>query len=272
MNIVIHYLNIIIFHAERKEYAMKKTLFTLGIAMFAAVFCCGCALFNGGICTTTELEVRRAVVPVKIDGKINDEAWKSAKAYPMFIPNDRLRTLWNNRPFQEGVVQLAYDDNYIYVLAKMVDDDLVQYGENSTHLYSRGDTFEFFLLNPENGHYWEIYGSANNKSTVMFFENGGKRIFPEAIQQKDKIKLGVTVNGTLNNSKDEDTNFKVEMAIPMSIIKSKGDVFTPGTNWKILCARYNYSKSLYEFELTSTSVMPKANWHDRKSYLPVVFK
>ena len=81
------------------------------------------------------------------------------------------------------------------------------------------------------------------------------------------------MKGTLNNSKDKDEYFIVEMAIPMSIINSKGDVFKPGTKWNILCARYNYSKSLFDLELTSTSAnMPKANWHDRKSYLPVVFK
>ena len=54
---------------------------------------------------------------------------------------------------------------------------------------------------------------------------------------------------------------------------SKGDFFKPGTSWNVLCARYNYSKSLFDLELTSTSAaMPKANWHDRKSYLPIVFR
>ena len=251
---------------------MKKTVITLLSVIFMSMFFCGCALFNGGICTTSEIEVKKSSKPVVIDGKINDKIWEEAKSYPMFIPSDRLRPVWNNRPYQETRVQVAYDDNYIYVLAKMVDDDLVQYGDNGTHLYLRGDTFEFFLQNPENGHYWEIYGSANGKSTVMFYENGGKRLFPEAIQENDKIELAVICNGTLNNSKDNDTNYIVEMAIPMSILNSKGDVFKPDTKWNILCSRYNYSKSLFEFELTSTSVMPKANWHDRRYYLPVVFK
>ena len=106
----------------------------------------------------------------------------------------------------------------------------------------------------------------------MFFENGGKRIFPEAIQKNDKIKIGVTMDGTINNSKDTDKYFIVEMAIPMSVLKSKGDIFKPDTKWNVLFARYNYSKSLFVLELTSTSSMRKANWHDRKSYLPVVFK
>lgn len=254
---------------------MKKTCITLVSAMAFAMLLCSCTLFNGGIWSNTEIEVRRAMKPVKIDGKVTDEIWERSKFYPLSIPKDplRLREWCNNRPYQEGTVQVAYDDKYIYILAKLEDDDIVQFGEDGTHLYQRGDTFEFFLHNPENGHYWEIYGSANGKSTVMFFENGGKRIFPEAIQQNDKIKVGVTMDGTLNNSKDTDKYFIVEMAIPMSIITSKGDVFKPDTKWNILCARYNYSKSLYDLELTSTSTdMPKANWHDRKSYLPVVFR
>ena len=111
------------------------------------------------------------------------------------------------------------------------------------------------------------------KAMAYSLENGGKRIFPEAIQKNDKIKVAVSMDGTINNSKDNDKYFVVEMAIPMSIINSKGDIFKPGTQWNILCARYNYSKSLFDLELTSTSAnMPKANWHDRKSYLPVVFR
>ena len=253
---------------------MKKNIFIIVSCMAFAMMLCSCTLFNGGIWPSTEIEVRRAMIPVNVDGKVTDEIWSRSKYYPMVIPNDpdRLREWCNNRPYQEGTVQVAYDDNYVYVLAKLIDDDIVQYGEGGTHLYSRGDTFEFFLQNPENGHYWEIYGSANSKFTVMFFENGGKRIFPEAIQKDDKIKVAVTMDGTLNNSKDNDKYFIVEMAIPMSIIKSKGDVFKPGTKWNILCARYNYSKSLFDLELTCTSAMPKANWHDRKNYLPVVFR
>ena len=251
---------------------MKKICLSIVSAMAFAMLLCSCTLFNGGIWPNSEIEVRRAAKSVVIDGKVTDEIWERSKFYPFVIPSDRLRPWCNNRPYQEGIAQIAYDDEYIYVLAKLVDDDLVQYGEDGTHLYQRGDTFEFFLQNPENGHYWEIYGSVNGKSTVMFFENGGKRIFPEAIQKNDKIKVGVTMDGTINTSKDTDKYFIVEMAIPMSILKSKGDIFKPDTKWNVLCARYNYSKTLFDLEYSSTSSMPKLNWHDRLSYLPVVFK
>lgn len=250
---------------------MKKIAMTIFCAG-AALFFSGCTMFNGGIWNSSEIEVRRAMIPVKIDGKVTDEIWTRSKHYPFVLPSDRLRPYCNNRPFQEGSAQIAYDDKYVYVLVKLVDDDLVQYGEDNSHLYQQGDTFEFFLQNPDNGHYWEIYGSANGKSTVMFYENGGKRIGSQAIQQNDRIKLAVIANGTLNNSKDTDSSYIVEMAIPMSILNSKGDVFKPGTNWNILCARYNYSKTLFDLEYSSTSAMPKLNWHDRKSYLPVVFR
>lgn len=77
-------------------------------------------------------------------------------------------------------------------------------------------------------------------------------------QKDDKIKVATVINGTLNNSKGTDNGYVVEMAIPMSTFNSKGDFFKPGTKWKVLCARYNYSKSFF----STTSKMKKLNYHD----------
>lgn len=251
---------------------MKKTFLSNLTLTAGALLLSGCALFNNSISYTDEIVVTETDKPVVIDGKVTDEIWNKAPYYSFVLPCDRLRDWCSNRPVQEGMAQIAYDKNNVYILAKFIDDDIVQYGKDGDHLYSRGDLLEFFAYNTETGHYWEIYGSANAKSTVMFFENAGRRIFPEAIQKDDKIQVAAVLNGTLNNSKDTDNGYVVEMAIPMSIFNSKGDFFKPGTKWKVLCARYNYSKSFDNIEYSTTSKMKKLNYHDRDSYLPVVFK
>jgi len=42
-------------------------------------------------------------------------------------------------------VRLAWDEKYLYIGAHLINSDIVQTGENHTHLYQIGDLIEIFL-------------------------------------------------------------------------------------------------------------------------------
>jgi len=219
--------------------------------------------------------IPRALTPVVVDGNANDEIWKTTASYSYCLPvaNVEKDELTSCTPKMPAEVQFAYDKDYFYVLAKFTDDDVLQYGEeNFEHLYKTGDVLELFLMSVKSEHYWEIYGTPNALHSLMFFPNKGRVIFPFAIKKDSVVLVTSTVNGTLNHWQDRDKGAVIEMAVSMKDLTKYGDEIGPGTQWKLLAARYNYSVTLSEgVELSTFPQLPVANYHNRDGYINIEF-
>lgn len=73
--------------------------------------------------------------------------------------------------------------------------------------------------------------------------------------------------GTINKWKDRDKGWSCEMAVPISSLEENGVKFAKKTTpWKILIARYNYSRYLDYKELTAFVPQKKANFHKHEEY------
>ncbi|HEY1024415.1 MAG TPA: DUF5916 domain-containing protein [Sphingobacteriaceae bacterium] len=87
------------------------------------IMLCGCfALQSGYSQTTKRLRAVRTDQPVKIDGKLDDEAWKQAEIGTGFlelrpVPGDK------EKPGKTTEVRILYDDAAVYVAARMNDVD-----------------------------------------------------------------------------------------------------------------------------------------------------
>jgi len=103
--------------------------------------------------------------PVVIDRNLDDIIWQKAVRYPLSLSKDKKHT----RPEEKGEVMLAWDEQHLYIGAYLIDSDIVQTGENQTHLYQTGDLIEIFLKPEKEEWYWELYGTPNNKQTVFWF-------------------------------------------------------------------------------------------------------
>lgn len=77
----------------------------------------------------------------KIDGLANDSCWQKADWYPM---NQR----WIGTPYTpedfSGRYKLAWDKNYLYVLAEITDDTLIDFHEG-LNFYWDDDCLEIFV-------------------------------------------------------------------------------------------------------------------------------
>ena len=62
------------------------------------------------------------------------------------------------------------------------------------------------------------------------------------------------------------------MAIPINNLTLKRDVFDEAARWKILVARYNYSRYLSEKEFTMTPQLSKTNFHLYEEYAVLKLK
>ncbi len=204
---------------------------------------------------------------VNVDGKFDDAVWSRATVYAMKLPADRAarRQLQN-----AGRVQLAWDDTYFYVAVRFDDPDLVAEGEkDQLHHYRLGDLLELFLKPEKQTWYWELYATPRGKKTTFWFPGRGRLGLPSGFERYQcGLQVAALCEGTLNEWQDEDTGWTAEMAMPIRDLTARGETFGPEGQWRILVARYNYSRYLpYQgAELSSVPQLPVANFHSLEDY------
>ena len=189
------------------------------------------------------LSAAHTPVPVVIDGKLDDPVWKRARVYPLYLAKD---LAGNGKALQEcGQVQLAWDDHFFYIGVKFYDSDIVAEGKkDQLHQYTMGDLCELFLKPADSTWYWELYATPAGKKTSFFFPGRGRLGLPSMEDYTCGLKVAAQVCGTLNHWQDRDSYWTAEMAMPVKDLTALGNKFGPGNDWRILVARYNYSRYL----------------------------
>ena len=185
----------------------------------------------------------RAHRPVVIDGVLDDEVWSRAKVYNLAVSADRVES----RPLVEGACfQVAWDDDYLYLGAKLLDSDIIaQADQDQMHHYRFGDVCELFIKPDNATHYWELYVTPKGNKSVFFLPSRGWRNLPGAMNDEGfDLTIGAHIAGTLNDYSDRDDYWSAEMAIPIKALNDKGVELTPDQTWRILVARYNFSAYL----------------------------
>ena len=180
----------------------------------------------------------------KLDGRLDDEVWQHVPKSPRF------RDLINGGPtIHDTRAAVLWDDDYLYV-AYWIEEPNVQatLTERDDLIYQNNDV-EFFIAGRDSYYEFEI-NSFGTIYEVFFvweesesFKNGafdtipelsgnqpGKRLFPGVGYQPHPrgrrmgywnwdfpgLKSAVHVDGTINNDKDRDRGWTVELAIPWS--------------------------------------------------------
>lgn len=211
--------------------------------------------------TSKEYEVHYSSTPIKVDGKLNEPIWTKAKAL-------RFKPIPRSLCIENGIVKILWDDKYVYVGAVFCDSDIVQLSKrNWRHYYRTGDLIEVFLKPAEKRYYWELYATPNNLKNSLFYISGGRAgLYNRSRYKVEEMLVASTCDGTLNNEKDYDKQWTVDMAIPVKELEKYGEKITPGKVWNFLIGRYNYSIHLDRKELTRTGTPQSNNFHDYKSW------
>lgn len=221
-----------------------------------------CSPLKEDITAAPEMRAIYTKRPVEVDGKLDEQAWETAPVYKMYLPNDRLEE--GKTLDEDAEVKLLWDKKYLYVGVTFEDSDIKATGlENNMHHYKYGDVCEVFLRPVGEAHYWELYVTPQSKKTAFFIPMRGPEEIPIDDEFSRHMKVAAVNYGTLNNEQDRDYYWKAEMAVPISQLKKYCDKFGPGHPWRILVARYNYSRYLPEYnpELSTTVRLPKTRYH-----------
>lgn len=228
-----------------------------------------------------EMRAARAATAPVIDGKLDDAVWQNAPAYPLHRPRDQRE--FSDTLHANGTVRFAWDDRYFYFAAQFDDDDVISYkDEDDDYLFRYGDLAELFIGPADNTWYWELYASPLGRQATIFWSGMGNLVdwpedfrapgVPTGILKDVRFEVAATVDGTLNDWRDVDKGWVVEMAVPVSELTKMGDAWGAGTNWLVFVGRYNYSRYLQDvnIEYATSPLITKTGFHRKKEYAKLV--
>jgi hypothetical protein len=225
----------------------------------------GCASLGKGAKARPVMTAQYTATPVRIDGVLDDAAWKTAQVYPLYMSRADLAE--GNTLVDVGEARIAWDDNYFYLAVKYTDGDVLAEGqEDQLHHYLMGDVAELFMKPADKTWYWEMYVTPAGRKTTLWFPGRGHLGLKSSEEHAGGLTVAAQVQGTLNRWEDKDTSWTGEMAVPVKDLTARGEMFGVGAPWTILVSRYNYSRYLSWKELSMTPQLSKTSYHLLEEY------
>lgn len=188
-----------------------------------------------------EYVCRRALSPIQIDGKLDDPAWRQAAWTDDFVdiegaakPIPRFRTR----------AKMRWDDDYFYVAAELVEPDVWATLTVHDSVIFHDNDFEVFLNPSGDGlNYFEFEINALNTGWDLFLAKPYKKQGrADNSWEIPGLRTAIHVDGTLNNSRDRDRGWTVEIAFPWSAFASRAPVRRPaqGEAWPVNFSRVEW--------------------------------
>ena len=204
----------------------------------------------------------RANGPITIDGKLDDAAWADAPWSEPFRdiegdkrPDPRLRTR----------MKMLWDDTALYIAAELEEPHVWGTIEQHDAVIFHDNDFEVFLDPDADGHlYGELELNARNTTWDLLltkpYKDGGKAVDSWEIAG---LKTGVHVDGTINDPRDIDRGWTVEIAWPWKGLKEISSSPVPpkdGHQWRINFSRVEWDHEIVGTEYRKVPKRPEHNW------------
>jgi hypothetical protein len=189
---------------------------------FALLFCIVACSRAGG-----DYVVHRATSPITVDGELAESAWDKAQVTPPLV-----RSMDGARATAATTARLLWDDLNLYVAFQCEDANVSgQFSGDDEKLYA-SNVVEIFL-NPSGdlNRYDEIEVAPTNALFDASFKGGPRQNMD--LSWSSHARHAVRVDGTLNDPRDVDRGWTVEMAIPFSSLTGMDKPRPqPGDKWK----------------------------------------
>lgn len=204
----------------------------------------------------------RAESPIKIDGKLDDPAWRAAPWSDAFVDIEgdaRPKPPWRTR------VKMLWDDRCLYIAAELEEPHIwATLTEHDAVIFQDND-FEVFLdPDGDNQNYCELELNAKNTTWDLLltkpYRDQGRAINAWEILG---LKTAVHVDGTLNDPRDKDRGWTVEIAWPWQGLKELTSMPLPprdGDQWRINFSRVEWDVEVVEGKYQKVKGKPEHNW------------
>lgn len=260
-------------------------VFIIGAVLF---FCSSCAYWRevrayekayGINSPVPEMVAVRAAEPIVLDGKLDEEVWKNTPVYwfvrPQEPPKPQIDSKFTMewKVFQGGAVRLAYASDTLYLAVTVEDSDIVQYNQKDQQKhFNTGDLLEIMLKSDLAPSFWECYGTPSGLRTTIHHIARGY-CHDLLADFRDEFRIGVHLDGTLNDYHDTDHGYSMEIAIPFAMLQSlNGIPVNNESRWKIFVARYNFDFHQSYRQLSCFPMMPVTKFEAYEYFAPILFR
>jgi hypothetical protein len=160
--------------------------------------------------------VRKTSKPIKLDGKLDEQAWKDAPSTGVFV-----NTLTGGGAETKTEAKMLWDNDNLYVAFENVDSDVWStLSKRDDKLWSQEMVELMIDANRDGKSYIELQVAPNGNIFDTYLPTYRKyedTMTPPRKQYSwdSKVKASVKVDGTLNKRGDKDTGWTVELALPL---------------------------------------------------------
>lgn len=182
------------------------------------------------VCAESQYDILRAPSAIKIDGKLDEAAWR--KAPPMGG--------WHFNWFKEGtkeptVSKMLWDDEYLYVAYQVEDKHISAYEKQRHGPVSKDDCVEIFIA-PDPAKVRNYYTFEINAIGTMLNRNKADWWTGPPTWEPEGVLYKTTFHGQPKKDESaEDKGWVVEMAIPLRNFQRDAAHTPPrdGDRWRL---------------------------------------
>jgi hypothetical protein len=204
----------------------------------------------------------RAAAPLQIDGRLDDAAWRDAPWTEEFVDIEgsaKPKPAWATR------VKMLWDDQYFYIGADLVEPHV--WGTLTAHdsVIFRDNDFEVFIdPNGDRLDYYEYEINALGTDWDLLlpkpYTDGGKA---DNSWEIPGLKAAVHVDGTVNDPRDTDRGWSVELAFPWRVLGERAGTPAPprdGDRWRVNFSRVEWDVDRSSGAYVKVPGRPEHNW------------
>ena len=200
--------------------------------------------------------------PLKIDGLMSSYEWAAAPWTSDFVD---IEGTHKPKPIFRTRAKMLWDDNYFYIAAELEEPHLwATYDRHDMVIFHEHD-FEVFLDPDGDGlHYFEFEMNAKNTGWDLYlpkpYKDGGKA---DDGWEIPGLKTAVRLRGTLNDPRDRDRGWTLEIAFPWSAF-NRGPrppvAPKPGESWRVNFSRVEWILDIAQGKYKKRNGLKENNW------------
>ena len=204
----------------------------------------------------------RAAGPLQIDGRLDDGPWRDAPWTDDFVDIEGDR---KPRPRFRTRVKMLWDDTCFYVGAELHEPHVWATLTRHDAVIFHDNDFEVFIdPDGDNHQYYEFEINALNTGwdllLVRPYRDGGPAVNGWDIAG---LKTAVNVDGTLNDPRDTDRGWSVELAFPWAALAEAAGRPTPprdGDQWRVNFSRVEWRHEVVGGKYRKVAGRKEDNW------------